>query len=195
MDKYITAATIKRLREKCGMTQEELANKICVSDKTVSKWETGRGFPDITLIEPLAKALCVSVTELITGNDVTNTNRSFNMQRSKLYVCPVCGNIIFAGGEVCISCHGITLPPLDAEDADSCHVAAVETVEDEYLITVDHEMTKAHFISFIAAVADDGVKITKLYPEGGNFARFKKSRMKAFYFYCNKDGLFKVKCR
>ena len=42
MDHYVTGATIKALREKLGMTQAELADKLCVSDKAVSKWENGR---------------------------------------------------------------------------------------------------------------------------------------------------------
>lgn len=53
------------------MTQIELARKINVSDKTISKWETGKGLPDISLIETLAKALNVSVIELMSGEYVT----------------------------------------------------------------------------------------------------------------------------
>ena len=54
MDNYVTGSLIKKLREGKRMTQEELADKVCVSAKAVSKWETGRGFPDIGLIESLA---------------------------------------------------------------------------------------------------------------------------------------------
>ena len=50
------------------MTQKELADKINVSDKTISKWETGKCLPDIGIIEELAKALSVSVAELLTGD-------------------------------------------------------------------------------------------------------------------------------
>ena len=76
MDKYVTGITIRRLRESKKMTQEELAEKIYVSGKAISKWETGHGFPDISLIEPLAKALDVSVIELLSGNPVKNRNIS-----------------------------------------------------------------------------------------------------------------------
>lgn len=51
MDQYITGAAIKGLRERNGMTQLQLAERLGVSDKTVSKWETGKGYPDITLME------------------------------------------------------------------------------------------------------------------------------------------------
>ena len=66
-NQYVTGAMIKRLREKRHLTQAELAEKICVTDKAVSKWETGRGLPDISLLEVLAKALGVSVIELLSG--------------------------------------------------------------------------------------------------------------------------------
>ena len=67
MDRYVTGAVIRTLREGKRMTQEELAEKIHVSGKAVSKWETGQGFPDISLLEPLAQALAVSVIELLSG--------------------------------------------------------------------------------------------------------------------------------
>ena len=94
MNAYITGTTIKELREKKGITQAELAGMLSVSSKAVSKWETAKGLPDITLIEPLAKALGVSVMELMSGGAVINKNTSSNMLRSKFYVCPLCGNII-----------------------------------------------------------------------------------------------------
>ena len=70
MNQYVTGTTIKELREKNKITQVQLAEKLGVSDKTVYKWETGKGYPDITLLEPIADALRVSVAELITGNPV-----------------------------------------------------------------------------------------------------------------------------
>ena len=96
MDNYVTGAAIKSLREAKKLTQEELAERIHVSAKAVSKWETGKGFPDISLLEPLAKALDISVIELLSGEDIRNRNRAFNMLKSVLYVCPVCGNVILA---------------------------------------------------------------------------------------------------
>ena len=173
MDKYVTGAVIKRLRENKKMTQEELAEKVFVSSKAVSKWETGQGFPDISLIELLAKALDISVIELLSGEDIRNLNKSSNMTRSKFYVCPVCGNVINATGEAVVSCCGITLPPLEPETADDEHSINVEIVEDEYYVTVDHPMTKEHYISFLAAVSDQDVQFIKLYPEGPAEARFR----------------------
>lgn len=195
MNKYVTGTMIKRLRESRKMTQMQLAEEISVSDKAVSKWEKGRGYPDIALIEPLAAALGVSVIELFSGEDVVNTNRSFNMQRVKLHVCPICGNIIHSTGDAVVSCCGIVLPSLEAESEDVIHHIQVERVEDEYYVTISHEMSKTHYISFILALQDDGYEIKKLYPEGNAEARFKISRTKAFLYYCNQHGLFKVSVR
>ena len=190
-NQYITGAMIKRLREEKNLTQAELAEKIFVTDKAISKWETGRGYPDISLVEPLAKALDLSVIELLSGESVINTNRAANMKRVQFYVCPVCGNIIQSTGEAVISCCGITLPALEAEEADEKHLAQIERIEDDYYVSVNHDMTKQHYISFMAAVRGDCIEIKKLYPEQNAEARFKISGTKEILFYCNQHGLFK----
>lgn len=193
MDKYVTGAVIRKLRENKKMTQEELADTLFVSSKAVSKWETGQGFPDISLIEPLAKALDISVIELFSGEDIQNRNRSSNMLKSRFYVCPVCGNAVRSTGEALISCCGITLPPLEPENTEPDHDIRVETVEDEYYVTIDHPMRKDYYISFLAAVSDSRVQFAKLYPEGNAEARFKIDRVRKFYAYCNRHGLFQLK--
>ena len=166
MNTYITGQTIKRLREEKNLTQTQLAEKIGVSCKAVSKWETSKGLPDITLIEPLSQALGVSVMELMSGDTVINKNLSSNMLFSKFYVCPVCGNVMHSTGAAVMSCCGITLPALEAEEADEEHQVTIEPVEDEKFITVSHSMTKGHYISFIAYVTCDRIHFLKLYPEG-----------------------------
>ena len=192
MNKYVTGAVIRKLREENKMTQEMLAERLHVSAKAISKWETGRGLPDISLIEPLAKGLGISVLELLSGQDIRNSNKSANISRAKFYICPVCGNVIYAIGETVISCCGITLPPAEAEDADEEHAISIETVEDEYYVSVDHSMEKDHYISFLAAVSYQGVRFVKLYPEGGAEARFKIDGIKTIYAYCNRHGLYRV---
>lgn len=191
MNTYITGATIKKLREARGLTQLQLADKIGVTAKAVSKWETAKGLPDISLIEPLGRALGVSVMELMSGNTVTNKNASSNILLSKLYVCPVCGNIIHTTGAAVISCCGISLPPLEAEELDGEHSVSIESVEDERFITVHHEMTKAHFISFIAFVTTDKVQFIKLYPEGNAEVRMQLRGRGYLYIYCNRHGLMR----
>lgn len=193
MNAYITGATIKDLREKKALTQAQLADILGVSSKTVSKWETAKGLPDITLIEPLAKTLGVSVMELMSGKAVTNKNTSANILRSKFYVCPLCGNILRTTGDTAISCCGISLPPLEAEDVDCDHAITIEQVEDEHFITVRHDMTKSHFISFIAYLTSDRAQFVKLYPEGNAETRLSLRGRGYLYIYCNKHGLMKLK--
>ena len=153
MNQYVTGATIKELREKQHLTQAELAKKLNISDKTISKWETGKGYPDISLLEPLANAFGVSITELISGNAVKNLNVSANMMRSMIFI---------------------------------------ERVEDEYFVRIDHDMTKQHYISFVAAMSADKIQIIRLYPEGNAEARFQIRGVKKILFYCNRDGLYSI---
>jgi len=192
MDNYVTGSLIRKLRENRKMTQEELAQKINVSSKAVSKWETGRGFPDIGLIEILAKALDVSLIEMLSGTDIQNKNRSADMRKCRFYVCPVCGNALQATGEAVISCCGITLPVLEAEEPDEEHKIKVERQCDEYYVSMEHPMEKTHYISFIAAVSDNGVQFVKLYPESSAEAHFRIDNIKYFYAYCNRHGLVRL---
>ena len=193
MNRKMTGSVIRSLRKKKRITQKELAEKIHVSEKAVSKWETGQGFPDIGLLEPLANALDVSVTELLSGEYVQNNNRSSNVTKSKFYICPDCGNAIWSVGEAVISCCGKVLFPAKAAEPDKEHQVIFEPVEDEFYVRVPHEMTKAHSIAFLAAVSDQEMQFVKLYPESEAEARFKRGRLDSLYYYCNRHGLFRVK--
>ena len=193
MDTYVTGAAVRQLRESRGMTQAELGEKIGVSSKTVSKWETGKGLPDISLLQPLAQALGISLIELVNGEQISNKNVSANMLRSKFYVCPLCGNVIHALGSAVVSCCGITLPPLEAEEGDGDHDLTIENVEDEHFVTVHHPMTKTHFISFIAFVTSDRLQLVKLYPEGNAETRLQLRGRGYLYYCCNRHGLYKKK--
>ena len=190
MNSYVTGATIKALRESRNLTQAELAEKIGVSSKTISKWETAKGLPDISLVQPLAQALGISVIELMNGEHIINRNVSANMRRCKFYVCPVCGNVITSTGDSVISCCGIVLPALEAEEVDAEHAIQIENVEDEHFLSIPHDMTKQHFISFIAYVTSDRVQFVKLYPEGNAETRMQLRGFGTLYWYCNRHGLF-----
>ena len=67
MDNIQFGAFVAQLRKERALTQKELADRLRVTDKAVSKWETGKGFPDLKLLEPLAEALGVSLVELLQG--------------------------------------------------------------------------------------------------------------------------------
>lgn len=192
MNQYVTGTVIKELREKHHLTQMELAKKLNVSDKTVSKWETAKGYPDLSLLEPIANVFGISIAELLSGYAVENVNVSANMLRSKFYVCPICGNIIHSMGEAVIHCHGVLLTPCQAEEIDENHKILIERVEDEFYVRVEHDMSKQHYISFIAALSSDKIQMTRLYPEGNAETRFKINGVKKILFYCNRDGLFSI---
>lgn len=71
MDAKKTGELIARSRKEQGLSQGELAERLHVTDKAVSKWETGRGMPGIDSLEPLAEALGLSVSELLSGQRLT----------------------------------------------------------------------------------------------------------------------------
>ena len=106
-------------------------------------------------------------------------------------VCPICGNIIHTMGENINSCCGISLPILEAENENKKHIINCKIIENEYYISIEHDMTKEHYISFIAYITNDRCEIVKLYPEQNAEARFLKRGKGIIYAYCNKDGLIK----
>lgn len=188
---YITGKVIKELREKKKFTQKQLADILQVSDKTISKWETDRGLPDIGLISHLAEALGVSVAEILMGEFVENDNRSGNMKKLLFYVCPVCGNVIQAIGKGSYSCCGIMLPTAEIEEVDEIHNIKVEVIDNEYFLHMEHPMTKEHYISFVAYVTSNRTEIIKLYPEQNIECRLAKKEHGYIYIFCNQHGLFR----
>ena len=191
---YITGELIKELREKKHLTQKELADKIMVSDKTISKWETNKGLPDIGIIDELAGALGISVADLLTGEYRENENVSANMKKMHFYVCPVCGNVITSIGSGSFSCCGISLMEQETEaEYEENHRIQVETIEHEYHVFMNHEMTKNHYISFIAYVTSDTVELKKLYPEQEISVRFSRKGHGCLYVYCNRHGMMSMR--
>lgn len=140
----------------------------------------------------LAESCTVSLT--IDGDTLImhGNNMRSNLLKTRFYVCPVCGNIIHCIGDAAITCHGIHLQPLEFIDASKGPEINIEHVEDEWFVSIKHEMTKKKYISFIAAVSPDRVQLVKLYPEGNAEARFKNCGIKYIYYFCNTDGLFRL---
>lgn len=189
MNPYITGSMIKKLREKKKYTQKELSDKLNVSEKTISKWETGRGLPDITLLEPLSKILEISLIELFNGKETINKNRNSNLLKTCFYVCPICGNVITTIGEGTYSCCGCELIK---EEEENCDIE-IEYIDNELYIKLEKQMTKSDYISFIAYVTQDNIQFKKLYPEQSCEARFLRNGHGIIYYYNNKEGLFKKK--
>ena len=188
---YINGNLIRTLREQQGITQKELAQRLSISDKTVSKWETGRGLPDISILPELAQALHISVAELLTGNVARNGNLSGNLRKMGFYVCPVCGNVIQSVGEGVFTCCGVTLPKLEAEDGSE--LIRLEYLDGEQYVHLEHPMTKGHFISFLAYVTTDRVYFQKLYPEQEAEGRFPRRGHGQILAFCNRHGLFSIR--
>ncbi len=181
------------LRKEKRMTQKEIADKMNISDKTVSKWERGLGCPDISLLSELSYIIGVNIEKILQGDLSINDTDGGNMKRIKFYVCPVCGNIITSTGLGEISCCGRKLESLQVQEINEEHNLQTTQVENDYYLTFNHEMTKDHYISFIAYVMFDRVHLVKLYPEQNAEVRIPIMRKGDLYFYCSKHGLMKQK--
>ena len=162
MDQVKCGCLIRRLRLERGMTQAALAQTLCVSDKAVSKWERGQGCPDVSLLDALSRAFGVNINNLLDGSLEPNRADGGNMKRVKLFVCPECGGILTSTGAAEVSCCGRRLEPLKAEPADDAHTPKVELIDDEYYITIPHEMTKEHFIRFAAYALYDRILLVRM---------------------------------
>ncbi len=181
---------ISELRKESKMTQKQLAEIMNISDKTISKWERGLGCPDVSLLHELSDILKVNIEKIVSGDLESNYTNGGNMKKIKFFVCPQCGNIITSTNEAEVSCCGRKLTALVAKPQDAEHQIDVENIEEDYYITFKHEMTKQHYISFIAYVTCDKVLFAKLYPEQGNETRFPRLYGGKFYFGCSKHGLW-----
>ena len=190
MDCSKVGGLIYRLRKEQRMTQRQLAEAMHISDKTISKWERGFGCPDVSLLRSLSEILGVNIEKLLLGDLSPNDIDGGNMKKLKFYICPTCGNLLTATGEAEISCCGRKLAPLTPKPAEGAHSLTVETVDDENYITFTHEMTKEHYISFVAYVAYDRVLLVKLYPEQGGEVRMPKLHGGKLYFGCSRHGLW-----
>ena len=185
---------LRRLRQEANMTQRELAETLHVSAQAVSKWETGVGCPDVSLLAALAERLGVSVERLLAGDLAPNELDGGNMRRLKFYVCPDCGNILTATGGGELHCCGRKLEPLAARPVDGEHAVTVQEVEEDWYITFSHPMEKGHYFRFAAYVATERVLLVRLYPEQGGEFRIPQLRGGGkLYLCCSRDGLFEVK--
>lgn len=189
MDSGKTGKLILKLRKEKNMTQKELADRLHLSDKTISKWERGQGCPDISLLEALAQVMGVNVENLLQGDLDPNDMDGGNMKRIKFYVCPDCGNVLTATAPAEVSCCGRKLLPLEAKKADEAHQPQVETIENDYYAVFNHPMAKDHYFSFAAWVTYDQVLLMRLYPEQAAELRFPQIKKGKLYVCCTRDGL------
>ena len=190
MDQKKTGALIRMLRQEKGLTQRQVAQALAVDHRAVSKWERGLGCPDVSLLGALAGTLGVSVDQLLLGELTANDKDGGNMKRIKLYVCPVCDNLLTATSTAEVSCCGRRLEPLVPQKADADHACTVEEIEDDWYVTFSHPMEKDHYIRFAAYVSYDRILLIKLYPEQGGEVRFPRMHGGTLYLCCSQHGLF-----
>jgi transcriptional regulator with XRE-family HTH domain len=190
MDCSKVGKLILSLRKEKKMTQKVVADAMNISDKTISKWERGLGCPDVSLLSELSKILGVNIEKILLGDLEPNNADGGNMKRIKFYVCPNCGDILSSTGEADISCCGRKLMPLVSKPEDETHKLNIEEIEEDYYITIPHEMSKSHYISFVAHVACDRVLLVKLYPEQTAELHFPKMYGGKLYYYCSQHGLY-----
>ena len=182
---------IYELRKEKGYTQTQLADKLNLSDRTISKWERGIGCPDISLLNSLSEIFGVNIEKILNGKMENNMTDAGNMRKLKFYVCSNCGNIITSTGDTDISCCSRKLGPLKANPANQEHRIKVEKIEEDCYITFSHDMAKSHYLSFFAYVNCDRVLLMRLYPEQGSEVRFPAMYAGELFFYCNQHGLMK----
>ena len=189
MDCSKVGALILKLRKEKKMTQKDIAMRMNISDKTISKWERGQGCPDVSLLTELSKVLGVNIDKILLGDLQTKNIDGGNMKRIKFYACSICNNVITSISEAEISCCGRKTDALVPKQEDEEHKISVREIENDYYITMKHKMSKDHYISFIAFVAYDKVLVTKLYPEQNPEIRIPKMYQGKIYAYCNEHGL------
>lgn len=193
MDAQKIGTLIRMMRQKQNLTQLQLAEKLHLSDKTVSKWERGMGIPDVSMFETLSDIFSVELAALLQGELLPKQKDGGNMKKNRFYCCDTCGNIITASADANISCCGYTLPPLTAKQSDETHQLILEDCGDEWYITTAHPMQKDHYIRFIVYQMLDRMLMLRLYPEQDVNVYVPKVKHAKFLFLCSKDGLFEQK--
>ena len=179
-----------QLRREKALTQRELAERLYVSDKAVSKWERGQGCPDVSLLPELSRVLGVGLEALLSGTLDANDQERGNMKKLKCYVCPDCGNLITAAAEAGVSCCGRKLLPLEAQKAEEADKLEVEQLDGHWFISSPHPMTKEHYVSSVALLTGDTLFLRRLYPEWDLQIRIPCFGHGILLWYCTQHGLF-----
>ena len=193
MDQSKTGELIRALRIRQGLTQQQLADIIGVSDKAVSKWERGNGAPDIATLPALAAALGSDTESLLGGELPDDRQANGNLKKLRFFVCPNCGNILTALDGAAVSCCGQRLTAVERQRPDDAHRLTVEDSDGDWYCRSEHEMRREHYISFVAFVTDDTLMLKKLYPQWNMEARFPRYSHGILYFYCTEHGLFSMR--
>ena len=190
MDNAKIGALIRRLCKEKQMTQLQLAMQLHISDKTVSKWERGLGCPDVSLIGQLSGIFEVDIQNLLAGELSTNGVLGGNLKRIKFYVCPNCGNLVYSLTDASVTCCGKKMKPITPVKASEEEKLFVQVVENDFFVSSQHEMTREHYISFVALLTSDTIMLKKQYPEWNLQVRIPVFAHGRLIWYCNQHGLF-----
>ena len=164
MNNKETGKLIKSLRISKKLTQLQLAQMLCVSDKTVSKWERGLGMPDVSLISKIADIFDTTAERILNGKLEKNKYNGANPDRLQFLYCNNCGNLVTTTAKIEGSCCGSKMTILQKIKSDDI-IKDVEVVEDEYFVTFDNPMTKENFVTFVSVKSFDKYLVIRLYPE------------------------------
>ena len=181
---------IAECRRGKNLTQMQLAEKMNVTDRAVSKWETGNGFPDVSMLSKLAELLGTNEKSLLAGCIVENKAETGNIRRTKFYVCPHCGSSMQGLGDCLISCCGKILEPLAVKVLDETHTPTITEIENDFYVEFPHEMSKTHSLRFVTYMGFDRILTIRLYPEQDCAVRIPKAYGGKLVYYCNQHGLF-----
>ncbi len=188
-----TGNLIRSLRIKKGLTQKELAQMICVTDKAVCKWEKGRGCPNITLISQLSKVLEVDIQSILQGYLDKNKKIGENMNHLKFYKCPTCGNLVTSIKSVELSCCGNKLSPVSAQTrSEPEYQPVIQEFDGQYSIKFNHPMTKSDYISQVIVVRYDQIMTVNLYAESEAIITIPQVRGIRLFVITNKSELIAV---
>ena len=188
-----TGSLIRSLRIKKGLTQKELAQMICVTDKAVCKWEKGRGCPNITLISQLSKVLESDIQSILQGYLDKNKKIGENMNHLKVYKCPTCGNLVTSIKSVELSCCGNKLSPVSAQTrSEPEYQPVIQEFDGQYSIKFNHPMTKSDYISQVIVVRYDQIMTVNLYAESEAIITIPQVRGIRLFVITNKSELIAV---
>lgn len=189
VDKEKIGALIRSLRKEKSLTQKELAEKLNISDKTVSKWERGKGIPDISTLPVLSDVFGIEIEKMLEGEIRYEEFITENMEKTKYYICPQCGNIITSVKEISLSCCGRRLKSLTLNAAGERGRLGFLKKDTGYDILNHYPMTKDDYISFISIITEDRGLLIKTYPEWETQYHVGCFEKGIVVWYSKKDGL------
>lgn len=184
---------IFKLRTEKNMTQKDLADKLFLSDRTISKWERGAGCPDISVLTELSKVFQIDIEELLLGELVMNKMSLNHLKGMNFYFCESCKNVMTSHAPNVLKCCGRLLEPLAPQVEDEQHQMTIEKYDNEYFVSINHEMTKTHSIEFVIFVGTMSVLMVKMYPEQNPELLLPLLGRGKLYYYCNHHGFYEKK--